>query len=801
LSCMQMVGGSLCEGTIQVSILNGRDLLASDVGGGSDPFVIFAVVENPAEALSKRLRSHGRDQLTDPTSGRTATVFKELNPDWNYTHTVKIPQDGMSLKFEVWDRDKAFGLALLDSHDFLGQVIIDHLEPNVEVQEQFELKPMASYGKGKAKGTLGLKLLYEPTNASEGSPSPLNWVEVKIVDCQDLPAMDSNGFSDPYCVVRHLTKNGMMKVRTATKPKDLNPKFDESFEFLLCPNTPGQMNNHLHIEVYDEDFGPCDDFIGRVQLLLKPTEGVQKLSLPLISKKGECGTINLEIKYSQTDKKDVEVAAMNYTCLDPDLEYRVMKESFGVTRFGKLKKSMGFSAHHPVLIVPGLCSSALECWESPKTEWLRKRVWCDPFKLGKPAAMKEFGNFLSRVVGAKREEDPALANVWMAHIMTAEDGFSDPEGIKVRPAPGLGAVDYLSHDTLTREPSYVMGHVINALIDVGYDANSLRAAPYDWRIPPCKMEERDGYYTSVKSTVELMYKVNKKPVVLMAHSMGNRAVSYFLNWAERVEAGWCAKHIYSWLSLAPPLLGATKPIRGVLSGDCMGLEIFMTLEEGRALIRSTGSVPWLLPLRPESFPSTIIRMREDSSFTEKPTDEILQKYAPKTVEFFEKHYRPDPCYYHSEVGDSRPPVLAPPPINRAWVVYGINVDTEVSYYFKEDAAQGRLQLDAKADELSMKQHPQLNPEGLRVRGGIAYETRDTVQRSAGGIQKSGDGTVPYASLNYCSEWKREAEEKNLPLDVKIIEIPGLMHREMLASDALHNCILDLVCRHPDGHTE
>ena len=50
---------------------------------------------------------------------------------------------------------------------------------------------------------------------------------------------------------------------------------------------------------------------------------------------------------------------------------------------------------------------------------------------------------------------------------------------------------------------------------------TLMAAPYDWRIPPRKLEERDGYFTSVMTKIETLYAKNgNTPVVLMGHSMG-----------------------------------------------------------------------------------------------------------------------------------------------------------------------------------------------------------------------------------------------------------------------------------------
>jgi hypothetical protein len=41
-------------------------------------------------------------------------------------------------------------------------------------------------------------------------------------------------------------------------------------------------------------------------------------------------------------------------------------------------------------------------------------------------------------------------------------------------------------DGILRSGSYIFGYVIKNLIDVGYDLLNLKAAPYDWRLPPGK---------------------------------------------------------------------------------------------------------------------------------------------------------------------------------------------------------------------------------------------------------------------------------------------------------------------------
>ena len=56
---------------------------------------------------------------------------------------------------------------------------------------------------------------------------------------------------------------------------------------------------------------------------------------------------------------------------------------------------------------------------------------------------------------------------------------------------------------------------------VGYDTNNLLLAAYDWRLSFWNLEERDGYYSRMKASIEDMKRRHGKKVVLVAHSMGS----------------------------------------------------------------------------------------------------------------------------------------------------------------------------------------------------------------------------------------------------------------------------------------
>ena len=44
--------------------------------------------------------------------------------------------------------------------------------------------------------------------------------------------------------------------------------------------------------------------------------------------------------------------------------------------------------------------------------------------------------------------------------------------------------------------------IVENLAVVNYDTNNLFLAPYDWRLSFYNLEERDGYFSKLKSTIE-----------------------------------------------------------------------------------------------------------------------------------------------------------------------------------------------------------------------------------------------------------------------------------------------------------
>ena len=79
-------------------------------------------------------------------------------------------------------------------------------------------------------------------------------VEIHVKGAMGLAAMDSNGCSDPYCVVKVWTAEEAVKPcgkhTTETIKKSLNPTWNERFKLTLPSNSPSPT---LTIDVFDRD--------------------------------------------------------------------------------------------------------------------------------------------------------------------------------------------------------------------------------------------------------------------------------------------------------------------------------------------------------------------------------------------------------------------------------------------------------------------------------------------------------------------------------------------------------------------
>ncbi|RAL43450.1 hypothetical protein DM860_012591 [Cuscuta australis] len=232
------------------------------------------------------------------------------------------------------------------------------------------------------------------------------------------------------------------------------------------------------------------------------------------------------------------------------------------------------------IIIPGFASTQLRAWSildcpySPLDFNPLDLVWLDSTKL------------LSAV------------NCWLKCMILDPYNQTDHPECKSRPDSGLSAISELDPGYITGPLSSVWKEWVKWCIEFGVEANAIIAVPYDWRLQPSKLEERDLYFHKLKLTFETARKHRGGPSLVFAHSLGNNVFRYFLEWlkleiAPKMYQHWLDEHIHAYFAVGSPLLGATESVKAALSGVTFGLPI----SEGTARLMSNsfGSSLWMLP--------------------------------------------------------------------------------------------------------------------------------------------------------------------------------------------------------------
>lgn len=342
----------------------------------------------------------------------------------------------------------------------------------------------------------------------------------------------------------------------------------------------------------------------------------------------------------------------------------------------KLRRSgSGLAGEHnttrpPIFLIPGLAATRLIAWKFKACPGIlsdikiQDNVWLN----------------LQILVQASTLDVSCMKECIALGINQSD--ANDIGGCKLRPDEGLDAISSLSPDGFSSEmlmggTNTVYAWLIQWLAEhLGYDVSNLIGLPYDWRLTPSKMQERDGYLANMRRKLEASVSTSKLPGIVVAHSMGNLVFQYFLEWlraefrqeafegfqkraAKREKARldrlqrakqkvasnsylsamtgwlsseapgeaedtassedkgdekdriqqlrelakiegdalwyeWIEKHIWTYVGLAAPLLGAANPLRAVISGENMGMPL--TDEAARHMELSFGSTHTLNPV-------------------------------------------------------------------------------------------------------------------------------------------------------------------------------------------------------------
>ncbi|KAL9600817.1 MAG: hypothetical protein Q9219_002955 [cf. Caloplaca sp. 3 TL-2023] len=114
-------------------------------------------------------------------------------------------------------------------------------------------------------------------------------LRVDVLDADDLPAADRNGFSDPYC---KFDLNGKEIYKTKVQKKTLHPAWNEYFECPVASRTAAKFN----VKVMDWDFGDKADLLGTAVINLELLDPFKPKEV-ILGLDGKSGVLRLKLLF------------------------------------------------------------------------------------------------------------------------------------------------------------------------------------------------------------------------------------------------------------------------------------------------------------------------------------------------------------------------------------------------------------------------------------------------------------------------------------------------------------------------
>ncbi|XVE97397.1 hypothetical protein REPUB_Repub03eG0015800 [Reevesia pubescens] len=253
-------------GTLDVKLVQAKELTNKDIVGKSDPFAVLFVRPLPDKMKTSK------------------TINNQLNPIWN-EHFEFIVEDVSTqhLTVRVFDDEGVQAAELI----CCAQVALKELESGKVKDVWLKLvKDLVVQRDAKNRGQVHLELLYCPFGTESSIKNPFNpdfsltslekvlkpaaveteaadlertpsqrrrdvivrgVLSVAVIAAENLPAVHFMGKADPYVVL--IMKKSETKVKTRVANETLNPVWNQTFDFVV----EDALHEMLILEVWDQD--------------------------------------------------------------------------------------------------------------------------------------------------------------------------------------------------------------------------------------------------------------------------------------------------------------------------------------------------------------------------------------------------------------------------------------------------------------------------------------------------------------------------------------------------------------------
>ncbi|PNY00575.1 plant synaptotagmin, partial [Trifolium pratense] len=250
-------------GTLDVKLVQAKNLTNKDLIGKSDPFAVVFV-----RPLRDRTKT-------------SKTINNQLNPIWN-EHFEFIIEDASTqhLTIRIFDDEGIQAAELIGC----AQVSLKELEPGkVKVVWLKLVKDLEVHRDNKYRGEVHLELLYCPYGVEHTLKSPFHTdyslttfektlksdtedddisaassrrksnvivrgvLSVTVISAEDLPVVDLMGKADPFVVLS--LKKSEKKQKTRVVNESLNPVWNQTFDFVVEDG----LHDMLIVELWDHD--------------------------------------------------------------------------------------------------------------------------------------------------------------------------------------------------------------------------------------------------------------------------------------------------------------------------------------------------------------------------------------------------------------------------------------------------------------------------------------------------------------------------------------------------------------------